>query len=83
MAEKRKWAVAHVATKLKPSGSQNIEFGVTFVDAASEFEAEGLMLAIVRKLYPPADGWRDHHVRARDAATECVTLDNCGLGPSR
>ena len=46
--------------------------------AANAFEAEGIALAMCRKLYPSADGWECHDVTIQDAE-QVMTLETVQL----
>jgi hypothetical protein len=78
MSEAKRWAVGLLAIRMR-GNVVDTHHDVITVDEASKYGAEGLGMAILRKLFPGEDGWRDHHATARDCADGPFTLEGAML----
>lgn len=83
MGERKRWAVSALACRPKPRdpSTTEIQHHAFVVEAHSRYEAVGIGVACVRKIYPPGDGWRDYHADARPTDMEPITPEGCTLTP--
>lgn len=74
MVDRLPWVVSMAAIRFPSPVSYNFRHAAATVLAASQDEAVGMGLRIARKLWPDADGYRNHHAVA-DAAGRFVNPD--------